>query len=100
MFNIMPDREEEISEERMTAMIDFLSTYFVMDRTKTRIYSTTIHHNYDGKSYEIDLITDAVKFVEMKSIAITKAMENGTDLLDEIKLHDPENVQGFNELIY
>jgi hypothetical protein len=80
-------------------MLDFISTYFIMDRRKTRIYFIGHAEDDKGNVVEYDIISDAIPFVKIKLIPITKSMKNGTDLMNEIRLHDPENQHGFNNLI-
>lgn len=39
------------------------------------------------------------KFIEMFSIPLQKAIDSGTEPMDEIRAFDPENKLGYNNLI-
>lgn len=76
-------------------MIDYICNYFIVDRRKTRIYFVAI--NNIGTEYTVVTLID--DFIELFNEPIQKAMENGTDLMDEIRSFDPENKRGYNNLI-
>jgi hypothetical protein len=80
-------------------MLDFLSSYFIVDRRQTRIYFTNTYLNNEGETVYYDIIVPIETFISMFEEQIKSAMENGTDLMDEIKTCDPENKLGYNNLI-
>lgn len=83
----------------MNEMIEFLSSYFIMDRRKTRIYFVTVFHTPEGEDVEYDLITKVKNFILLFEEQIQLAMDNGNDIMDEIRKYDPENKYGYNNLI-
>lgn len=76
-------------------MIGFLSSYFIMDRRLTRIYF--ISRDSEGNDYNITVLVDV--FIDMFEEPIQTAMDNGTDIMDEIRKFDPENKLGYNNLL-
>lgn len=80
-------------------MIDFLANYFIMDRRKTRIYYIIETEQDDGSIVAFDAIVMVDIFIEMFGVAIQKAIDNGTDVMEEIREFDPENKWGYNNLI-
>lgn len=73
-----------------------MSEYFMMDRNKTRIY----FQNYTNNGDIYDIIVLVENFIDMFGKAIQKAMDNNTDIMEEIRLFDPENNLGYNDLIF
>lgn len=80
-------------------MIEFLSSYFIVDRNKTRIYFLNTFIDGEGNEMVYDIITLVDNFIEMFEEPIQKAMNGGTDIMDEIRAFDPENKLGYNDLI-
>lgn len=76
-------------------MKKILLKHFIMDRNRTRIYFQ--NYTEDGTMYDIIVLTE--KFIQMFSAPLQKAMDNGTDPMDEIRAFDPENKLGYNNLI-
>lgn len=82
----------------MNEMINFLSGYFIMDRRKTRLYFNNITQ-INGQPYYYDIIVLVEDFIGLFEVPIKLAMENGTDIMAEIRTFDPENKKGYNNLI-
>jgi capsule polysaccharide export protein KpsE/RkpR len=80
-------------------MIDFLESNFIMDRSRTRIYFKGTYQENNGVENIYDIITPVDRFIEMFAEPIQKAMDSGTDIMDEIKAFDPENKLGYNDVI-
>lgn len=83
----------------MTDYTGYLSNYFITDRRQTRIYFTNTYVDDNGETIYYDIIVLVEVFVSMFEEQIKNAMENGTDLMDEIRICDPENNRGYNDLI-
>lgn len=75
-------------------MTELINGYFPMDKGSTRIYFIA---NFEGNEYTVTVFLD--KFLEMFSVPVQKAIDNGTDPMDEIRAFDPENKLGYNNLI-
>jgi hypothetical protein len=75
-------------------MIDYLSKILIMDGKKTRLYFLL---KQDDMEHTVTVMVD--KFIQMFSVPLQKAIDNGTDPMDEIRAFDPENKLGYNNLI-
>lgn len=82
-------------------MLEFLKKHFrtLQEYGKECVVFNAVHKEMDDEkiSYIITVAID--DFIKMFNDPIQKAINNGTDLMEEIRAFDPENKLGYNTLI-
>lgn len=74
-------------------MDDLIKDYFNVDKKFTTIVF------YTPENEEIIIYVRITEFKEMFSDPLQNAVNNGTDPMEEIRLFDPNNTRGYNNLI-
>lgn len=82
-------------------MIDFLYRHFNIEELigeETILFVAKVKQA-DGRITDQACGCTIINFINMFSVPLQKAIDNGTDPMDEIRAFDPENKLGYNNLI-